>query len=169
MQRADIPKKHFALAAALLLAAGGIALANLKSGDTFPDLTKFQLEGKLPDSLQGKVVLVDFWASWCGPCRDSFPAMNELHKKYADRGLVIIAINVDEKRADMDVFLKAHPASFTVVRDASQKLVDLAGIGTMPSSFLLDRTGRVRHVHIGYQGEPTRKEYVKEIESLLAK
>jgi len=169
MQLADISRKHFALATALLLAAGGIALADMKAGDVFPDLTKYKLEGKLPDSLKDKVVLVDFWASWCIPCRDSFPAMNELQKKYADHGLVIIGINVDEKRADMDIFLKMHPASFTVVRDASQKLVDLTGIGTMPSSFLLDRSGKVRFLHTGYQGEPTRKEYVTEIESLLAK
>ena len=169
MQPTDFSWKHFALALALLLAAGGVAVADLKTGDVFPDLTKFKLEGKLPDSLKDKVVLVDFWASWCIPCRDSFPAMNELQKKYADRGLVILAINVDEKRADMDEFLKAHPASFTVVRDASQKLVDRAGIGTMPSSFLLDRTGKVRHLHIGYHGEPTKKEYTAQIEALLAK
>jgi thiol-disulfide isomerase/thioredoxin len=168
MQPPKILRNQFLLAAFLLMAVGGIALAGLKAGDTFPDLTKYKLEGKLPDT-KDKVVLVDFWASWCIPCRDSFPAMNELQKKYADRGLVIIAINVDEKRADMEVFLKAHPADFPVVRDAAQKLVDLTGIETMPSSFLLDRSGKVRYVHVGYQGEPTKKEHVAEIESLLAK
>jgi thiol-disulfide isomerase/thioredoxin len=169
MQRNDFSQKHFATTLALLLTVGGIAFADMKSGDVFPDLTKFKLEGNLPASLKDKIVLVDFWASWCVPCKDSFPCMNELHKKYADRGLVIIAINVDEKRTDMDVFLKTHPASFTVVRDASEKLVDLTGIGTMPSSFLIDRAGKVRYLHTGYHGEPTKKEYVTEIESLLAK
>jgi thiol-disulfide isomerase/thioredoxin len=169
MRLTNFSRKYFATAAALLLAAGGIALADMKSGDVFPDLTKYKLEGKLPDSTKDKVVLVDFWASWCVPCKDSFPTMNELQKKYADRGLVIIAINVDEKRADMDVFLKAHPASFIVVRDAAQKLVDLTGIVTMPSSFLLDRAGKVRYLHNGFHGEKTKQEYVTEIESLLAK
>ena len=144
------------------------AFAKLKAGDTFPDLTTFKLEGKLPDALKGKVVIVDFWASWCGPCKESFPVMNELIKKYADRGLVIIAVNADEARTDMEAFLKLNPASFTVVRDAAQKLVEKVDVGTMPSSFILDREGKVRYLHNGFHGEKTKKEYMAEIESLLA-
>jgi thiol-disulfide isomerase/thioredoxin len=145
------------------------AHAALKVGDTFPDLAGFSLDGKLPADLKGKVVVVDFWASWCGPCKESFPAMNDLQKKYGDKGLVIIAVNEDEEKSDMQDFLKANTAVFTVVHDAKQKLVAEAGIKTMPSSFVLDSTGKVAFTHTGFHGAETRKEYEQQIESLLKK
>jgi len=141
--------------------------AGIKAGDTFPDLSTFKLEGKLPDSTKGKVVLVDFWASWCGPCQKSFPAMEELHKRYGERGLVIIAVNVDEERNNMEEFLKKNAATFVVVRDGNQKLVERTGIASMPSSFLIDREGKVRFTHTGYLGAETKKKYEEEIEALL--
>lgn len=145
------------------------AFAGLKTGDVFPDLALFKLEGKLPETIRGKVVMIDFWASWCDPCKDSFPVMSELQKTYGGKGFVLIAINVDENRSDMEDFLKSHAAKFTVVRDASQKLVEKTGIGTMPSAFLIDRDGKVRFTHSGYHGSETKKKYVEEIESLLKK
>ena len=153
-----------------ILLAGTVftASAALKVGDNFPDLATFKLDGKLPAALKGKVVIVDFWASWCGPCKESFPAMAELQKKYGDR-LVVIAVNEDEEKSDMQDFLKDNPAGFTVVRDAAQKLVAVAGIQTMPSSFVLDDTGTVRFTHNGFHGAATRKEYEQQIESLLNK
>ena len=154
------------LAFAFALVGSAVA-GSVKAGDTFPNLADFKLEGKLPDSLKGKVVLIDFWASWCEPCKQSFPVMEELHKKYSDRGLVIIAINLDEKKPDMEAFLKKNTASFTVVRDPNQKLVDKTGIATMPSSFLIDREGKVRFTHTGFRGNETKKKYEEEIEGLL--
>jgi thiol-disulfide isomerase/thioredoxin len=141
----------------------------VKKGEAFPNLKDFKIEGKLPEDTKGKVVVIDFWASWCGPCGESFPAMDEIQKKYADKGLIIIAINVDENKADMDEFLKTHKVSFTVVRDAKQKLVEKAGIGTMPSSFILGTDGKVKFTHSGFRGNETKKEYETEIESLLGK
>jgi len=143
------------------------AHAGWKVGDPLPNLRAQQLEGELPDSVKGKVVLVDFWASWCGPCAESFPVMEELHKRYQDQGLVILAINTDEKRANMEKFLKKHSTSFIVVRDAAQKLVSQADAVTMPMSFLVDREGKVRFVHDGFRGNETKKKYITEIESLL--
>jgi thiol-disulfide isomerase/thioredoxin len=145
------------------------AIGGIKVGDSFPDLASFKLEGKLPDNLKGKLVLVDFWASWCEPCKASFPVMEELHKQYGALGLVIIAVNVDEDKSDMAVFLKKNPVTFTVVRDGAQTLVNKAGIGTMPSSFLIDGAGKVRAAHSGFKGEETKKKYQQEIESLLKK
>ena len=157
--------KKLALAA-LLVGILTSARAALKVGDALPDLAGSGLEGTLPDSLKGKVVLLDFWASWCLPCAESFPVMDDLQKKYGSR-LVIIAVSVDEKKANMDSFLKKHPVSFTVVHDGKQKLVATVSPETMPTSFLFDTEGKVRYLHNGFHGEDTRKEYVTEIEALL--
>jgi thiol-disulfide isomerase/thioredoxin len=143
------------------------AQAALKVGDSLPDLAGYKLEGTPPDSLKGKVVILDFWASWCGPCAQSFPVMDELQKKYREQGLVIVAVSVDEKAANMEAFLKKNPVSFTVVRDPEQKLVAAVGPETMPTCFIVDRTGRVRFLHNGFHGATTRKEYIEQIEALL--
>lgn len=156
------------LAAALATMANADA-ARLKIGDAFPDLAQFSLAGELPKDLKGKVVLVDFWASWCGPCKESFPTMNELQKHYGPKGLIIIAVNVDENDADMVDFLKKHKAEFAVVRDAAQKLVDKVDISTMPTSFLIDSSGKVRFTHSGFRGNETKKKYEQEIGLLLKK
>lgn len=154
--------------AVLLVATSSLLAAPIKVGETFPDLSQFKLEGKLPD-VKGRLVLVDFWASWCAPCKESFPTMNDLQKRYGPRGLTIIAINVDENNSDMVDFLKKHHADFAVVRDAAQKLVDKVDISTMPASFLIDSSGKVRFTHSGFRGEETKKKYEQEIESLLKK
>ena len=143
------------------------ARAEIKVGDVFPDLASCQLEGNLPNMPKDRVVLVDFWASWCGPCAQSFPAMEALQQTYGTRGLVVIAVSVDEKKDDMDNFLKKHQVTFSVVRDAAQKLVGKADISAMPTSFLIDKNGRVMFVHSGYHGAETKKQYESEIESLL--
>ena len=102
-----------ALAAALLagLLTANVAAGAIKVGDTFPDLASFKIEGKLPESLKDKVVMIDFWASWCDPCKESFPAMEDLQKRLGPKGLVIIAINVDEDRKEMEDFLKKNAPS----------------------------------------------------------
>ena len=161
--------KPLRLAAGLIALVCPLARAEIKVGDPFPDLKVFKLEGTLPDTSKGRVVFVDFWASWCNPCKESFPVLNELSKKYAERGLIIIGVNLDEARADMEHFLKENPASFTAVRDQTESVVKKLGIRTFPSSFILDAEGRVRFAHGGYHGEKTRKQYIEEIESLLSK
>lgn len=142
------------------------ALAGWKAGTALPDLAACKLEGTLPPTA-GKVVLLDFWASWCGPCKSSFPALDALQKQYARQGLVIIAVNLDDEPAAMQKFLKENPVSFTVVRDPGHKLVEQADVQSMPSSFVIDRAGKVRFTHIGFRGETTVAEYRTQIESLL--
>ncbi len=156
----------------LILTAGfattlTVAHAGLKTGDPLPDLASYHLEGKLPETLAGKVVLLDFWASWCGPCGESFPVMDALQKKYGPAGFVIVAINVDENKSDMDDFLKTHHVAFTIVRDAKQKLVDKVDVSVMPSSFLLGTDGKVAFVHSGFHGSESQAAYEKEIAALL--
>jgi len=166
----SLARKIFCVAALALAMCATSALAggkSLKVGDTFPELGNFDLEGKLPDDLKGKVVLVDFWASWCGPCKDSFPAMEELHKKFAARGLVILAVNLDEDAGAMKDFLKDHPASFPIVRDGSKKLVGLANIASMPSSIVIGKDGKVVAIHKGFHGKETIAQYNKEFADLL--
>lgn len=137
----------------LLAALPGTALFSAESrwaeGSPLPSLASYGLEGSIP-SFKGKVLLIDFWASWCTPCKASFPTLNHLHETLSSRGLVVLGVNVDEKAADRDRFLKSTPASFPVVRDAGQKLVAAANVKTMPTSFIVDRAGIIRHVHSGF-------------------
>lgn len=161
--------RNFIFCAIASLAFAGKAA--IKAGDAFPDLAAYKLEGAVPD-IKSKVVLVDFWASWCGPCKQSFPTLDELQKKYGPQGFVIIAVNEDDKKSDMDDFKKQHPVSFTIVRDGGpdgKKLIEKADVSAMPSSFLIDATGKVRFAHTGFYGNETKQEYAHEIETLLKK
>jgi len=136
-------------------------------GDTFPALSSFDLEGQLPDLSGAKVVIVDFWASWCGPCKASFPVYDELREKYGNQGVVIIAVNVDQDAQAMEKFLARQKPGFAVVRDAHQKLVAAVSPPTMPTSFVLDAQGVVRAVHAGFHGDKTQAAYVADINLLL--
>ena len=155
-----------ALAAWLWSPIAGSA-AGWKVGERFPKLSAFGLEGSVPSHLEGKVVLVDFWASWCAPCKASFPVLEQLHRTYGPRGLVIIAVNEDTLARPMDEFLRQHPASFAVVRDVAQKLVAAANVSAMPSSLLVAPDGTIHYIHAGFRGDETRMKYEKEIEELL--
>ena len=144
------------------------ALAAAKAGDKLPDLAKMGLEGTLPD-LRGKVVHLDFWASWCVPCKESFPVLEALHKEYGAKGYVLIGVSVDEDKAEMDRFLKAHKVTFPIVRDASEKLAFQLRPPGMPTSFFAGPDGIIHSVHPKFEGESTRKAYVQIIEELLKK
>ncbi len=102
-------------------------------------------------SLKGKVVYVDFWASWCGPCKQSFPWMNDIQAKFAARGLEIVAINVDAKLADAQRFLATTPAKFTVAFDSAGDTPKQFAIKGMPTSYLIDRNGKITRVHSGFR------------------
>jgi thiol-disulfide isomerase/thioredoxin len=158
-------KRAIFLVCALLLC--GCAANPPMQSSAFPDLRAFELEGKLPEKLKGQVVLVDFWASWCAPCKVSFPAMEDLNKQYAGQGLVIVAVSVDEKQEDMQRFFERMPVSFVTVRDAKQKLVAAVNVQTMPTSFLIGRDGTMRYTHSGFYGDQTVRQYRDEIEQLL--
>jgi cytochrome c biogenesis protein CcmG, thiol:disulfide interchange protein DsbE len=105
------------------------------------------------EKLRGQVVYLDFWASWCGPCRRSFPWMSELQERYKDRGLVIVAINVDKKRADAERFLQTNSARFTVLFDPEGSAPLAYDVVGMPSSYLIDRHGMIVDVEPGFLDE----------------
>lgn len=109
------------------------------------------------DSLRGKVVYLDFWASWCDPCRKSFPWMEELKRKFGEKGFIIVAINLDKQRNAIDKFLSKYPVSFTVAFDPEGKVAKEYDIKGMPTAFLVDRKGEIVSSHIGFLEKETAK------------
>lgn len=160
-------RNRLATAAALVLLCAGPVFAQWQAGQRLPNLAAMGLPPATTAALAGKVVLLDFWASWCGPCKESFPILNRLQETYGPRGFTVLAVSVDEDAAQMTRFLEEHPAAFPIAHDARQKLVESAAIEAMPSSFLVDRAGTIRFVHAGFRPESTPEELVREIESLL--
>jgi thiol-disulfide isomerase/thioredoxin len=160
-----------ALVAALWVGASGNVRAEIKVGDVFPSLANAGLVnlagGDLPATAD-KVVLVDFWASWCAPCKASFPAMARLHHEFVGQGLMVTAISVDEKPAAAMAFWKRLAPPFATLHDRELKLVKAVVVPTMPTSYLLARDGRVRYIHRGFRGESSERELRQQIQILLA-
>ncbi|HSY48776.1 MAG TPA: TlpA disulfide reductase family protein [Thermoanaerobaculia bacterium] len=100
---------------------------------------------------RGKVVYVDFWASWCVPCRQSFPWMSGMSDRYSAQGLVVVSVNLDKKRDAVDEFLQRFPATFLVALDPSGKTAEAFHVAAMPSSFIVSRTGRIIYTHAGFE------------------
>jgi cytochrome c biogenesis protein CcmG, thiol:disulfide interchange protein DsbE len=115
---------------------------------------------------KGKVVLVDFWASWCSPCRQSFPAINALFDDFHDRGLQVVAVNVDQERRDADAFLSGRPHTIDVVFDPAGKSAKAFDLQGMPTSYLIGRDGTIRFVHTGFN-DKVLAAYRREISQLL--
>jgi thiol-disulfide isomerase/thioredoxin len=147
--------------------ATSVAEAQVKVGDAFPSLASAELSGGTVPETQGRVVLVDFWASWCAPCKASFPAFAKIHADYAAKGLVIVAVSVDEKAAAYASFVKKFQPPFATLHDAKQMLVNEVKVPTMPTSYLIGRDGRVRFVHSGVHGGATERELREHIDVLL--
>lgn len=160
---------HFFLTGAAVVFSAVCLRADVKVGDSFPSLAAaglINLAGDPVPSVEGKVTLVDFWASWCAPCKASFPAMGKLHNDYASRGLQIVAVSIDEKPEAAVAFWKKMAPPFIALHDRDQKLVQQVSVPNMPTSYLLDREGHVRYIHAGYHGDVTALR--QEIEALLA-
>jgi thiol-disulfide isomerase/thioredoxin len=117
--------------------------------------------------IEGKVIWVDFWASWCVPCRRSFPWMNAMQAKYGPQGLQIVAVNLDRERAPADKFLVETPADFTVRFDPEGKLAKQYQVQAMPSSYVLDASGAVIARHAGFRLADA-DEYERQIQDALA-
>ena len=101
--------------------------------------------------LKGKVVFLDFWASWCPPCEKSFPFLDKLHQQFNSKGLEVIAVNVDEDKQDAMTFLEDHPVNFTIVYDGEGICPERYQIMAMPSSYIIDKTGKIHVVNLGFQ------------------
>lgn len=116
--------------------------------------------------LEGNVIWVDFWASWCAPCRRSFPWLNEMQGRYGAEGLQVIGVNVDKQRELADEFLTKTPAAFTISYDPEGRLAETFGVQAMPSSFLIDRSGNILARHYGFRLAES-DEYERSIEAAL--
>lgn len=140
----------------LLIAAAGIvfALGALASGPKpAPDFVLKSLSGdnvRLSE-LHGEVVMINFWASWCGPCRQELPHLDALYKRYESLGFTLLGVNVEKEPRAAVRLLKDIPVSFPVLLDSENSVSELYDVIAMPSTVLIDRDGKVRHVHNGYK------------------
>jgi len=125
-------------------------------------------QDKMVDSqtLANQVVYLDFWASWCIPCRQSFPWLNKMQTVYGDQGFRVVAINLDTSKDQALQFLKAVPAAFTVLFDPAGKTPESYQVQGMPSSYLIDKKGLIRKVHVGFL-QKNRDKYEHSIQQLL--
>ncbi len=124
--------------------------------------TSFDLE-----RYRGKVVVLDFWASWCVPCRRSFPWMNEMQEKYAEQGLMIVAVNMDAEPELAQAFLQEYPAHFELIEDREGELARKFDVIAMPSSYVIDRNGEIVKRHLGFKVK-RQDEYEALIKEVLA-
>jgi thiol-disulfide isomerase/thioredoxin len=142
---------------ALILAA----CAPIQDAPINPPLDLEGLEG-----LEGRVVYLDFWASWCVPWRRSFPWMESMRHAYESRGLTIIAVNLDHDRPDAEPFLARFPANFMVHFDPEGVLAEKYKVSGMPTSVVIDRHGAVRFTHVGFKPSDGDA-YEKQLQQLL--
>jgi thiol-disulfide isomerase/thioredoxin len=139
----------------------------LDRGDKAPDFSLPGTHGMVKLSHEtGSVIYLDFWASWCGPCHQSFPWMNQIQAKYKSKGLEVIAVNLDGKTEDARKFLSQMPAAFTVAFDSKGETPRLYGVKGMPTSFLIDRNGKIVFQHAGFR-PADRDEIEKQIQAAL--
>jgi thiol-disulfide isomerase/thioredoxin len=118
------------------------------------------------DAYRGKVVYIDFWASWCAPCRESFPWLDQLERQFGSKDLVVIGVNVDHDRDSAERFLNENFVSFPIVYDPLGKIATAYKVKGMPSSVLIDRAGQVRFEHIGFSSKKM-SEYEDQLQTLL--
>lgn len=146
----------------------GESSGHAEVGKPAPDLSIQTLNGKgniSLASLQGKVVVVDFWATWCGPCKQSFPKLEELSKKAGDK-VEVVGISVDDEKKGVVEFAKENGATFAIGWDDGHTIASRWKVGTMPTTFIVDASGKVRYIHDGYHDGETIL-MAKELQALV--
>jgi peroxiredoxin len=158
--------QYLAAAAAGLLLAGGVIAGVMNT--PAPDFTLKSHSGqnlKLSEH-RGEVVLINFWASWCGPCRQEMPLLSELHNKYKALGFTVLGVNVEQDSSEAKKLLKESPVSFPVLYDNDSVVSKQYDVVAMPSTVLVDRNGKMRFLHKGYK--PGEEEiYLEMVRSLI--
>ena len=158
--------KSLAMAGILALSSSFVAAEAINV--PAPDFT---LESRSGENLRledhrGEVVMLNFWASWCGPCRQEMPLMDELYSQYKDLGFTILAVNVDEDRTAAHRFLDKVPVSYPVLYDPESSVSELYEVQAMPTTVMIDRDGNARYLHYGYQ-PGYEDDYEQQIRQLL--
>lgn len=133
-----------------------------------PDFTLQSRDGEAVSLSQfrGQVVMVNFWATWCGPCREEMPHLEALHQRYSALGFTLLGVNVEENSSDAAAWLEETPVSFSVLYDPENRVSELYDVIAMPSTVIVDRQGNVRFLHHGYQAG-YENEYQTQIRSLI--
>ena len=148
--------------ASMLFASSAFA-SSVKLSEPAPDFTLKSLEGSnlRLEEYRGQVVLINFWASWCGPCRQEMPVLDRLHQRYEDTGFAVLGVNVEGEERPARELVEKTNVTFPVVIDDGQKVSELYDLKAMPSTVVVDRDGVVRYVHRGYK--PGDEEVVKQL------
>ncbi len=154
--------------------AGALAMTSLLAASVGAGTSiapAFSLPSRSGDTLslaqlKGKVVMLNFWASWCGPCRQEMPLLDQMHKRYSALGFTLVGVNVDADSKDAESWLSKTPVSFPVVFDRESKVSKLYDVSAMPSTVFIDRQGNVRYLHRGYKAGD-EGEYLNQIRALL--
>ncbi len=159
-------------ATALLLLVSLGAQAGAGAGAALgSDAPAFQLQamsGK-PEDLaryKGQVVMINFWATWCGPCREEMPKLEAIHKRYKARGFTMLGVNVEPDSAEAVKWLAQRPVTFPILFDTDSKVSKLYSVSTMPSTVIVDRQGKLRWMHRGFKAND-ENEYLDQIAKLL--
>ncbi len=160
--------KYFKVLAVCLFMSLNVAQAATGIKVAAPDFTLPSSSGSNVrlSELKGEVILLNFWASWCGPCRVEMPSLNKLHNKYKSIGFKVIGVNVEESNTNAKVFLKENKVSFPILWDKKNKVSKQYHVSAMPTTVLIDRDGKIRYIHKGYQAGD-EKIYKKVIKQLI--
>ena len=158
----------FCLAALGALPALATTGDTLRAGAPAPGFELKSSSGKPVSlsSLKGQIVLVNFWASWCGPCRKEMPILEQLNHQYHNKGVTLVGVNVEPDSGAANDWLKATPVSFPILFDVDSKVSKLYQVEGMPNTVILDRKGNVRYIHRGYQ-PGAENEYLDQIRALI--
>jgi peroxiredoxin len=157
------------VASFLLVSLGALTASALDAGERAPELGRADLDGNTirMAGLRGKVVVVDFWATWCEPCREELPVLNRLYRRHRSEGLVVVGVSVDNAEDNVREFLGEFPLAFPIIHDSGHQIAGRYAPPSMPSSYIIDRRGVVRHVHQGYRARDAEV-ITREIRALLA-
>ena len=161
------PLRTLFLASLLCLAGLQPAVAASVSGPA-PNFTLKSLSGKnlKLSEMTGNVVLINFWASWCGPCRQEMPLLNDLHNKYEALGFTVLGVNVEEQSENARGFINDFPVDFPILLDNRNQVSQMYNVIAMPTTVVVDRDGNMRYLHKGYK-PGDEKQYRKMVKELI--